>query len=259
MSQHPFDDPRIVSMLFYPRADVPGNSRLPNVVDGTILLRDGERLGYRLYQHETPRFIVLYFHGNGEVASDYDGIAPMFLREDAALRVVDYRGYGWSTGTPLVSNMLPDAEDAANALPEILGELASLPLFLMGRSLGSASATHLAVTFPERFRGLIVESGFADTPSVFKRLGIHVDFDDVDGLPLGNTQRVAKLTLPLLVIHGEDDTLLPVEHGQQLFDACPHDQKQILRVPRAGHNNLLIYGAADYFNAIRAFMIAYGS
>src|SRR5262249_31929390 len=151
---------------------------------------------------------------------DYDDIAPEFHRAGAELLVVDYRGYGWSTGKPLVSTLLPDAEAVVPALSSIIGDKKST--FVMGRSLGSAPATHLAYIHPELFKGLIIESGFAHAPSVFAR---------VTGLPqalvakvpdvFGNADKMPKINLPLLVIHGERDTLIPVENGQALYDASP--------------------------------------
>jgi pimeloyl-ACP methyl ester carboxylesterase len=256
MSTHPLDDPAIISLLFYPRPAQPGSSRVPNTRDGTIPVLGDIVLGHRLYNPENPTCVVLFFHGNGEVASDYDDISQGYFACDAALLIVDYRGYGWSTGTPLTTALLTDAEAVLPVLSDILkpAGLFDLPVFIMGRSLGSAPAIHLAHAAPDRFAGLIIESGFADMPSVFRNLGIPVDLSKVTDLPVANTRRMQEIDLPLLVIHGENDTLLPVENGQQLFDASPVDNKTILRVPRAGHNDLLYYGFRIYFGALARFI-----
>lgn len=256
MSTHPLDDPAITSLLFYPRPAQPGTSSVANTNDGTILVTDDIVLGYRLYVPEEPTSVILYFHGNGEVASDYDDISQGYFACGSALLVVDYRGYGWSTGTPLTTTLLTDAEAVVPALADILeaANLTGLPIFLMGRSLGSAPAVHLAHTTPEHFAGLIIESGFADMPSVFRNLGIPVALSKVTDLPVANTRKMQDITLPLLVIHGENDMLLPVENGQQLFDASPVTNKTLLRVPRAGHNDLLFYGFRVYFGALARFI-----
>ena len=256
MSTHPLDDEKIVSRLFYPRRAERGDSRLPNTQDGTILVSAHVSLGYRLYAAPQSKQIILYFHGNGETAADYDPIAPLYFEVNASLLVVDYRGYGWSTGLPRTTTLLTDAEATIAALPDILqqAKLNNQPCFIMGRSLGSAPAVHLAYKYSDQFKGLIVESGFADMPSVFRRLGIPVDLSQITDLPVGNARRMQEITLPLLVIHGENDQLLPVENGQKIYDAAPGPNKQIVRIPNAGHNDLLFNGRSTYFNALRQFL-----
>ena len=261
MSSHPLDNPIITSMLFHPRPDRPGNSRVSGAVDGSIPVEDKVSLGYRFYVYKTDAPVILYFHGNGEIAIDYDGIARLFFDIGASLLVVDYRGYGWSTGSPLASKLLSDAEVVVPALPAILShaKVGDVPLFLMGRSLGSAPAVHLAYTFPDRFKGLILESGFADMPSVMRRLGIQPELFSLSEqvlAPVGNARKLQSVKLPLLVIHGEADQLLPVEQGQQLYDASAAENKAILRIPGAGHNNILMVGMERYFGAIYGFLKA---
>ena len=193
MTQNPLDNPIITSMLFHPRSATAGVSILDNTVDGTIMIEEGIEIGYRFFIDNPQSPLILYFHGNGETASDYDFIAPMYQQVGLSLLVVDYRGYGWSTGKPLTSKMLPDAEQALASLPNILEQngIENVPIFVKGRSLGSASAIHLAYKCPEKFCGLIVESGFSDAPSVFRRLGILVPYDMAEAtlMPIANAKK----------------------------------------------------------------------
>lgn len=251
------DNPLVLSMLFYPRPDRPGHSALPQVHDGAIPVADEIVLGYRLYAHQPDSPLILYFHGNGEIASDHDGIAEAYRHIGVSLLVVDYRGYGWSTGRPLLSALLSDAEAVLPALPAVLagaGLEPEPPLFVMGRSLGSAPAIHLAHTRPGRFKGLIVESGFAHVLMLLARLGLPADLLSNIPDPIGNLRKVERLDLPLLVIHGEQDSLIPVAHGQALYDASPAAHKRLLRIPGAGHNDLLFVGMQQYFDAVRTFI-----
>jgi alpha-beta hydrolase superfamily lysophospholipase len=258
---HPLDAPEIVHGLFYPRKAAMGGSSIAQAQDGTIPVTDDIVLGYRLFTPpQAAEAVIVYFHGNGEVASDYDYVAPLFFQVSAALLVVDYRGYGWSSGQPLTSTLLSDADAVPPALPDILSaDLRQKPLIIMGRSLGSAPAIHLAYHHAAQFKGLIVDSGFADMPSVFRRLGIPVNLDAVTDVPVGNVARMKAITMPLLVIHGENDQLLPVENGQLLFDASPSTQKTLLRIPGAGHNNIMAIGAAQYVAAMSAFIRLLGA
>lgn len=261
MSQHPLDAPQIVENLFFPRAAMKGSVRRGiTAVDGVIPVDEDVVLGYRFYPDDRAgQPMLLYFHGNGEVATDYDSLSTLYHDAGAALLVVDYRGYGWSTGTPLTSKMLPDARKVAEALPDILKAHRvepQTPVFLKGRSLGSAPAVYLAHQYPEQFRGLIIESGYADAPSLFRRLSIPVPDamrEDVH-LPVNNVTKMKAVSLPLLVIHGEQDMIIPVEQGQALYEAAPSEKKTLLTVPGAGHNNLLYVATQRYFSAIATFI-----
>lgn len=252
------DSPLILSILFHPRKVAPGGNRNPGVVDGMIVVDEGVELGYRFYIMNPCDAVILYFHGNGEVAPDYDDLAAKYHEQGAALLVVDYRGYGWSTGKPLTSALLPDAEKVAHALPGILGEhgLSGAPVIVMGRSLGSAPAIHVAYTSPDSFTGLILVAGFANIVPLLSRLGLPVErFGDLTD-PMRNTQKLAEVDLPLLVVHGERDTLIPFKNGEALYNASPAANKRMLRMPRAGHNDLLFFGMKEYFDEVRAFIQA---
>jgi fermentation-respiration switch protein FrsA (DUF1100 family) len=250
------DNPLLQSILFYPRAAQPGSSRLPGVQDGTIPVEDGIVLGYRLYAHTAGAPVILYFHGNGEIASDHDYYAGEYQLAGASLLVVDYRGYGWSTGQPKVSALVADVDPVLAALPEVLAQagLSGEVLVVMGRSLGSVPAIQAAYASPERFKGLIIESGFAHTIPLLARLGVPAEV--LAGLPdpIGNARKIAEIGLPLLVIHGERDSLIPVANGQALHDASPAADKRILRIPGAGHNDLLMADPDGYFAAIAQFL-----
>lgn len=250
------DNPLVLSSVFYPRTDTPAEKPPPNVYDGTILVAKDIAVGYRFYVHTPQSPLLLFFHGNGEIASDYDDLAPLYHEVGVSLLVVDYRGYGWSTGKPLVSTLSSDAEPVVQALPDVLKRagVGSVPWFVKGRSLGSAPAIHAAYKFPERFKGLIVESGFADMPSALFRIGLTaaqlVGIDE----PIANARKIRAIHLPLLIIHGERDIVLPVESGQKLYDISPSEHKMLLRIPGAGHNDLLLVAMDRYFGALRMFI-----
>jgi alpha-beta hydrolase superfamily lysophospholipase len=252
------DNPLVQSILFYPRPDQAGGSILPDTCDGTIPVEEGIVLGYRLYAHRAVAPVILYFHGNGEIASDHDFIARHYHAAGASLLVVDYRGYGWSTGQPRISALLSDVKPVLDALPDVLKQagLTDQTLVVMGRSLGSAPAIHLAWHYPARVKGIIIESGFAHAIPLLARLGLPSSLLANVPDPIGNARKMSKIDLPLLVIHGEEDNLIPVNNGQALYDASPASIKRIVRIPGAGHNDLLMFGAPTYFAAIQDFLSA---
>lgn len=260
MSQHPLDHPNIASALFYPRPAVPQQSPDGAWQDGTIEVENNIKLGYRFFVHQPDSPVILFFHGNGEVASDYNYVYRDYhQRVGVSLLVVDYRGYGWSTGKPLTTRMLPDAKIVLDNLPGILNKANiqhDVPIFVKGRSLGSAPAIYLGLIAPDNLSGIIIESGYADAPSLFSRLGITIpnDLKINDSLPLANAEKMKRIHLPLLVIHGSEDSIIPIEHGKTLHINSPIDDKRLIVITGAGHNNLIGTDMSTYFSAIAEFV-----
>lgn len=259
MTTHPLDNPQVINNLFYPRKAIASKATNTSIKDGAIPVDEDVELGYRLYVHHSSAPVLLYFHGNGEIVIDYDSIAPYYHSIGLSLLVVDYRGYGWSTGTPLTSKLLPDAQIVLDNIPTLLsqsGIIPERPLFLMGRSLGSAPAIYLAMNNPDKLNGLIIESGYADAPSLFRRLGIAIP-DDVKNdstLPINNDEKMKQVTIPTLVIHGEKDVLIPISHGKTLYANAVSQHKTLVTIPNAGHNNVSFIDMPRYFKAIETFV-----
>ena len=99
------DDELISSLLFHPHREAFGYSAqgMP-----TTTLCDGAEVGGYFHDNPDGDTLLLFFHGNGELAADYDGLLGVYVCGGASFWVVDYRGYGRSTGTPTYSRMLED-------------------------------------------------------------------------------------------------------------------------------------------------------
>lgn len=270
------DQPEVLRVMFYPRRSWPGISLVSNVHDGRVEVEAGVSLGYSLHPAlsgmkglaEPPSPLILYFHGNGEVARDYDSIAPFYTDLGISLLVADYRGYGWSDGLPTASSLVHDAPLVFEALGQILQEAGSeVPpfdrlrtlqrVFVMGRSLGSAAAIEVACHHQEAITGLIIESGFAHTSQLLARLGVVLENLDETQDVFSNLTKISQISLPTLVIHGQADMLIPASEGVALYErsVAPDDEKRLVIIPGAGHNDLLTLGAATYFEAIRDFVL----
>ncbi len=151
------DSSMLLNFLFYPRrdfSDPPGGAK-----DLMVSVADGVAVHCRLYTGDNPvdAPCLLYFHGNGEVVSDYDYISPYFLKKGIKIAVADYRGYGKSSGRPSFQSVVSDAPKILDAVKgelikltekKELAEGAAGNLWVMGRSLGSISALELAETRP---------------------------------------------------------------------------------------------------------------
>ena len=103
------DRPEIIYRLFFPRREDPREVRPQHGATHLIEVDEGTSVGCRFYAAGKDAPNVLYFHGNGEIASDYDYVAPLYRQYEINLFVADYRGYGLSDGDPTCSAMVRDA------------------------------------------------------------------------------------------------------------------------------------------------------
>ena len=147
--------------------------------EGVVQAGDAE-LGWRLYVRPSLSSgndpVVLYCHANAENVADVEQLAPVLHSAGAAaVFAFDYRGYGFSTGTPTMGTLLTDVEHVVAALPGILARfaLSGRPLVAYGRSLGAACAVHVASTMPVRWPGCVSPSSHKTLAREVKQLLLH--------------------------------------------------------------------------------------
>ncbi len=252
-------DPEFAAAIFFPRKF--RNDPPPNARDYDIPVEDTTSLGARWYLADPAWPTVFAFHGNGEIVSDYDAIAPYYHRIRLNLFMVDYRGYGWSDGKPTPRNLRSDAIPAAEFFLNELAQLgaadsgAPRPI-LFGRSLGSGPAALLAREMSERFSSLILESGFSDVRHLLRLFQIDAgEHEQRLYTEFSNHLKLKELQLPVLIIHGASDYLLPPEQAEENFEAVPHDRKRKC-ILDAGHNDILMH-VDKYFDAVAGFVDEY--
>ncbi len=248
------DQPKYLSYLFHPNNRDFIQAQDKNDVD--VVVEDGILLGCRFFLIDNDSPTILYFHGNGETASDYDLIAEHYQKVGINLFVATYRGYGRSNGTPTVANMMKDAKIVFTYLKTKIAELKMAEsLFVMGRSIGSAAAIELCATYADDIKGLIVESGFADTLPLLESIGMSIKDDDLaekDGF--GNLDKIRNITLPTLILHGAADSLIPFKQAEMLQSYSGAKAKKFFLIPRADHNTIISVGGDHYFTTIRGFI-----
>ena len=165
------DLPEILQFIFYPRRD--WSPPPPDASDFLVPVEEGVSISCRFYPAGVGSPCILYFHGNGEVVCEHDWIAQLYKREGISLFVADYRGYGRSDGEPTFASVTADAHPICSFFLEtVRSSSPDVPLFLMGRSLGSHCAVELAFHYPEHFRGLIVESGSSSMTRLIELFGL---------------------------------------------------------------------------------------
>jgi pimeloyl-ACP methyl ester carboxylesterase len=244
------DIPEINNIVFYPRRDPVCTLANQFVKSIMIPTSDGEVISTIWSEKENMLASILFFHGNGEIASEYLDIAHIFLKMGIRFICADYRGYGHSSGTPSITSMIEDAHDIFKYVHNRLLNN-NEPLIVMGRSLGTASALELAAMYDDKIDGLIVESGFAETMPLLRTLGAdpeYLQINERDGF--ANSDKISKFSNPLLIIHAEEDFLISLEQAEKLHAAAGSLHKEILRIPAAGHNDIFFTGMEDYLKAV---------
>ena len=247
------DQPSILRYIFYPRKDY--NLCPENAFDIAVPVDPGVSLSCRFYVGDHGWPWILFFHGNGEVVSDYDGIAPFYHQRELNLVVTDYRGYGTSTGNPTLTDLV---KDSWITLTEVRKTLSARTfrndLWIMGRSLGSIAALELAYRDQETLRGLIIESGGLSIVRVMRHLRIPAYGIDLEGIDREFLDMVKKISIPVLIFHGEQDELIPLQEANDLYRHLGSDEKQLIVIPSAGHNDIMVVGFQKYFEALQRFV-----
>jgi fermentation-respiration switch protein FrsA (DUF1100 family) len=253
-----YDKPEILYRLFFPRREVAPDT--DNATNHYVDIVPGIAICCRFFRVRDDAPNIIYFHGNGEIAADYDYVAPVYAQYALNLFVADYRGYGGSGGTPTCTAMIKDAHPVFRYFAAYLKENGYTgALFAMGRSLGSAPAIELAYRYGDLLKGLIIESGFASARNQIGRLGVDYLFEDEPHpVGFGNDVKIRDVKLPTLIIHGESDEIIPASEGRQLFEISGAQEKFSLFIPHAGHNDIVYYGMHAYMDAVRSFTGKYG-
>ena len=252
-----FDRPEILMFLFHPRPEWGSPGFGPSVEEMLIQVEKDVAVGARLHLAGKDAPTILFFHGNGEIVADYDGIGPLYLRMGINFLPVDYRGYGRSNGNPTITAMMRDAHVIFDYVQNWLKEMDYTgPFILMGRSLGSASALELSAHYKDQVDGLIIESGFAYAGPLLQLLGISMEalgIKEEEGFR--NIDKISKFDKTTLIIHAENDQIISFTEGQALYDACPAPDKRFLEIPGANHNDIFLRGMREYMEAVKDFTI----
>lgn len=249
------DTPEALRHIFHPH---PSHKTLP--VNGSIDVEFKMDLDviiscrFHLIDKQAP--VILYFHGNAEEVSDYDPIGPMYTAAGMNFIVTEYRGYGWSSGSPTVTSMFSDSR---HLLDDIAKWLAANQytgaLFTMGRSLGSACAIDICCYRGEMIKGLIIESGFCDTLPLIKSLGLDPSVLDIkESDCFNNREKISKVKHPTLILHGSNDSLIPLNEAEKLQSYSGARSKEFQVIPGANHSTTISTGGDYYFLAIKQFI-----
>jgi alpha-beta hydrolase superfamily lysophospholipase len=203
----------------------------------------GETLAAIHHPAATGNPTLLFSHGNAEDIGQLRELFDHWRREGLGVLAYDYPGYGLSTGEPTEASATRAGRGAWDFLTKEKG-IPSGDIVIVGRSVGGGPACALAATVDAR--ALVLISPFTSAYAV--RVPTWLFPRD----RFRNLKLMPGIDEPLLVIHGENDDIIPPSHGGQLYASSPSDAKTWHPVPGAGHNDLFLIGH-DLPDVISAF------
>ena len=228
------------SLQYFPerRRTAPRAVGLPEAEEAVLDTADGERV---IVWHVSPREgrpVFLYFHGNGGSLRWRDKRFRTLISDGSGLVALSYRGYGGSSGRPTETGLV---EDAATAYAFAIARYPAEHVVLWGESLGSALA--LAVAAEKPVGHLVLEAPFTSAADVGAQHYWLVPVRLLIKDQFRSDLRASKVRAPVLVVHGENDTIVPMTFGKQLYDLI-QAPKRFVRVAGAGHNDLGAHAVA---------------
>lgn len=241
-------EPRIAFFPFPGEDETPRDSGLAYEAV-TIQTSDGERLRAWVIPAPGARARILYFHGNGGNLSNWAPILAGIVRRGYSVTAVDYRGYGLSTGRPTERGLYRDV-DALVARDWSEAER-KVPLIYWGRSLGGAMAAYAATV--RRPDGVIIESGFPDARSAVRQSRALAILSRLASYRFPAAEFLNRANAPVLVMHGDRDSVIPIELGQELFQQI-REPKTFVVIPGGDHNDAVARDPGAYWSAIDRFI-----
>lgn len=221
----------------------------------TIETRDGERLHGWMLGGENARPRILYFHGNGGNLSIWAPIVSAIAAHGYSLLVFDYRGYGLSTGQPTEQGLYRDVEAAVERFWH--DGSVGVPVVYWGRSLGVSMASYAATI--RKPNGLILEAGFSDARSLLRDSPVMGLLARLSSYRFGAAEFLKQLPqpVPALLLHGDDDHVVPIHHGRALYDTI-REPKRFVAIRGGDHNDETPSDPATYWRAVAEFIESLG-
>jgi pimeloyl-ACP methyl ester carboxylesterase len=244
-----FLEPR---MAFFPWKGIQETPATIGLVysDHTIETADGEKIRAWWIEHPAPRGQVVYWHGNGGNLSLWLDVLADVHRRGFSVLAADYRGYGASSGKPSEQGIYRDA-DAVTAYFDRRLRRPNVSVVVWGRSLGSTVAAYMASIKPPD--ALLLQSPFPDVAFLFARNPVMRFLSLFSSYTFATSRHLQRYTGPLLVIHGDSDSVIPFEAGKHVFESAANSQKSFVALERSDHNDDLSNHPA-YWKSIDDFL-----
>lgn len=220
------------------------SSEAPALV--TFPSESGQHIAAFYFPAQSSEPTVLYSHGNAEDAGQSIPLYQAWRKLGWGVLAYDYPGYGRTPGSPSEAGAEKAIQAAWTFLTDTQG-IAPDDIVVVGRSVGSGPSVWL--TQDQDPTALALISPFTSTYAIYSPAQYILP---ANRFP--NLKRISKSKVPLLVIHGEADRIIPVSHGHALHQASPATPKRFVGIPHAGHNDLFQAAGPEVIQAIEGFV-----
>jgi hypothetical protein len=217
----------------------PAAAGFPQAEEHILTTSDGEQVIVWYVPAKPGHPLVLFFHGNGDFLAGRVSRFRGITADGTGLVALSYRGYAGSTGTPSEQGLLTDAAAAYAFTTE---RCDASRIVVWGFSLGTGVAVALSADHP--VGKLILEAPYTSIADVAGALLRIVPVRWLLRDQFHSDERIARVKVPLLIMHGDSDPVISIRFGERLF-ALAHQPKQFVRFPGGGHDNLDNYGAIE--------------
>lgn len=216
-----------------------------------LITEDGEKLDGWYVPAQNPRATLLYLHGNGGNIGHRVGIIEVFHRLGLNVLIIDYRGYGRSTGQPTEDGTYRDAEASWRYLTE-QRHIPAYDIVLYGESLGGAVAAWLAQRHTPR--ALLLYATFTSVPDMAHKLYPFLPTRLLARYRYDTRSALAAVRCPVFIMHSRADEIVPYSQGQELL-AVASGLKRLVTL-QGGHNDALFVSRDTYMQALDGFLRA---
>lgn len=210
----------------------------------------------QISENELPPPTIIFFHGNaGNVGYRLPNLAQMFHLADVNIIAVSYRGYGLSTGTPTEQGLFDDGQTVLDYV-RTRKDIDQSKIFIFGRSLGGAIAIRTTAKNQPYVAGCIVENSFSSLRALARELA--PAFTPVLGWLLkshfNSLDSIKQIQTPIMLISGQQDTLIATSHMQRLLAACAAPCRWHVLIHGGEHNDSHLVNPTVYYDALKKFM-----
>jgi fermentation-respiration switch protein FrsA (DUF1100 family) len=228
------------NFIYFPDTERPDPASFEIVTEiAEVVTEDDLALQGWYFPPKDGKPVIIYFHGNAShYGNRYSKILP-YIEQGYGALLTGYRGYGGNPGSPSEQGFYKDARAYFKFL-----ESKNIPLsktVIYGESIGSGAATQMATEY--KAAGLILEAPFSAVADVARKAYFFLPLNLLLKDQFRNIDKISHVKMPLLIIHGNNDSTIPVALSRRLFEAA-QEPKQFVLIEGAGHNDLYSHGAS---------------
>ena len=221
-------------LLFFPTPypGKPSEYGLDSFEEVNLTATDGTMLNAWLKRPDPGKATILFFQGNGDTLANYPDFFRALGNAGLGVLAVNYRSYGGSEGIPTEENIYSDSEDAF----QFLETNGFKKIIVLGRSLGSGVAVNIATK--KNVAGVILLSPYTSIMKRASELYWFLPVRFISNYKFNSLEKISRITVPILLVHGSLDTLLPPSNSNELMAAVTSPKKELKLYSDSDHNNI---------------------